>query len=220
MKPGGPVPAAGTYPYEPRSALRHLRRHDPRLAELINRVGPYRLALTSRLTIFQALLRAVVYQQLSGHAARRIHERVLERFPRRRATAAALLATGESALRDAGLSRNKTLSVIDLAEKTLSGALPTRRAIARMDDERVIEAFTQVRGIGRWTVEMLLIFHLGRPDVLPVSDLGIRKGFQRAWQLPELPAPDALMRRGEAWRPYRSVASWYLWRANELPIRR
>ena len=204
------------YQYEPATALRHLRRRDRRIADLITRVGPFAMQSRAHLTPFQALLRAIVYQQLSGLAAGSIDRRLKALFPGNRPSARRLLTLDEQALRAVGLSRSKVASSRDLAEKCVSGLVPSRRALTVMDDEAVIERLTAIRGIGRWTVEMLLIFNLGRPDVLPVGDLGVRKGFMLHRGDAQMPSPRELEIEGECWRPYRSVASWYLWRACEL----
>ena len=203
--------------YDPGMATAALVRTDPRLAALIETVGPCRLESRSALTPFQALLRSVVYQQLSGRAAGSIHARLCALFPRNRPTPSRLLALPDESLREAGLSRGKLASLRDLAARCLEGTVPDRRTLARLEDEAIIERLVEVRGIGRWTVEMLLIFHLDRPDVLPVTDLGVRKGAARVLGRRALPEPRDLLRRGERWRPWRSVASWYLWRASELP---
>src|SRR5699024_4867142 len=129
----------------------------------------------------------------------------------------ALMAVPDEELRAAGLSANKLAAMRDLARKSLDGTVPPLARVRRMDDAALIEHFTQVRGIGQWTVEMLLIFRLGRPDVLPIDDYGVRKGFMLAYGLPEMPRPKELLAHGERWRPWRTVASWYLWRATELP---
>ena len=198
-------------------ALAHLRRRDRALGRIIDIVGTCKPArLGSAQTPFATLLRSIVYQQLSGKAAGSIHRRVLALFPGDRPSARALLALDDAELRAAGLSRSKVLSVRDLATKAAARQLPSRRALDAMDDEAIIERLTEIRGIGRWTVEMLLIFNLGRPDVLPVTDLGVRRGFMVYQGNEELPEPAELLAHGEIWRPWRSVASWYLWRAGEL----
>ena len=198
-------------------AISHLKRRDRALERIIDIVGPRKPSrLGSAQTPFAALLRSIVYQQLSGKAAGSIHLRLLDLFPGRRPGARALLALDEAALRVAGLSRSKVLSVRDLAAKSAARRLPSRRSLDAMDDEAIIERLTEIRGIGRWTVEMLLIFTLGRPDVLPVTDLGVRRGFMVCRGAGELPEPADLLEHGDIWRPYRSVASWYLWRASEL----
>ena len=198
-------------------ALAHLRRRDRALGRIIDIVGPRKPArIRSRQTPFATLLRSIVYQQLSGKAAGSIHRRLLDLFPGRRPSARALLALEDSALRAAGLSRSKVLSVRDLATKAAARKIPSRRALDDMDDEAIIERLIEIRGVGRWTAEMLLIFTLDRPDVLPVTDLGIRRGFMVCRGAGELPEPAELLAHGEIWRPCRSVASWYLWRASEL----
>ena len=204
-------------PYDWNHALAHLRRRDRDLSRIIDVVGPRKPArLGSAQTPFATLLRSIVYQQLSGKAAGSIHRRVLGLFPNRRPSARALLALDDAELRAAGLSRSKVLSVRDLATRAAARKIPSRRALDAMDDEAIIEQLTEIRGIGRWTVEMLLIFTLDRPDVLPVTDLGIRRGFMVCRGADELPEPAELLAHGEIWRPWRSVASWYLWRASEL----
>ena len=198
-------------------ALSHLRRRDRALNRIIDIVGPRKPSrLGSAQPPFATLLRSIVYQQLSGKAAGSIHGRLLDLFPGRRPSARALLALDDSALRAAGLSRSKVLSVRDLAAKAAARRLPSRRALDAMDDEAIVERLTEIRGVGRWTVEMLLIFTLDRPDVLPVTDLGVRRGFMVCRGTVELPEPADLLAHGEIWRPYRSAASWYLWRASEL----
>lgn len=204
-----------TLQYDPETATRHLAASDLTLGRLIERVGPMRMRRSPYKTPFDALLRSIVYQQLSGKAAGTIHRRVLDLFPRRRPGPERLLALSDARLRGAGLSGNKARAVRDLAAKTLDGTVPSARRIVAMDDEDIVERLVKVRGIGRWTVEMLLIFDLGRPDVLPVDDLGVRKGYALTYRRRELPAPSTMLRRGRLWRPYRSVASWYLWRATE-----
>jgi DNA-3-methyladenine glycosylase II len=199
--------------HDVRAALRHLRRSDPRLAKAIAAVGRCELEFTPSRSPFHSLMRAITYQQLSGKAAATIHGRVVALFPTDRGPhPELLLELPEAALRGAGLSRNKLLALKDLAAKALDGTVPEMRALKALEDEDIIERLTQVRGVGRWTVEMLLIFTLGRPDVLPVTDLGIRKGFQRTHGMRRLPAYSTLERAGRAWAPYRSIASWYLWR--------
>ena len=203
--------------YDWDGALAHLRRRDRALGRIIDIIGPRKPArLGSAQTPFATLLRSIVYQQLSGKAAGSIHRRLLDLFPGRRPSARALLALEDSALRAAGLSRSKVLAVRDLATKAAARKIPSRRALDDMDDEAIIERLIEIRGIGRWTVEMLLIFTLDRPDVLPVTDRGIRRGVMVCRGAGELPEPAELLTHGEIWRPYRSVASWYLWRASEL----
>src|SRR5204863_6655296 len=157
-------------------------------------------------------------QQLSGKAAATIFGRVRALYPKRKwLDPDQILATPDETFRAAGLSRSKTTALKDLAAKTISGIVPSGRALARMSDEEIIERLTAVRGIGRWTVEMLLLFDLVRPDVWPVHDYGVRKGFAKTFGRRKLPTPQQLSRWGEKWRPYRSAAAWYFWRALDQP---
>ena len=200
--------------YDPQTAIATLSEADVRMERLIERIGPFGLEVREMLSPFQALMRSIVYQQLSGKAAATIYGRVLALFPGEIPPEPQhLLDVPEDALRGAGLSRAKTAAVRDLAAKTLDGTVPSLAALRAMNDEEIILRLTAVRGVGRWTAEMLLIFRLGRPDVLPVHDLGVRRGFQRTYDLDDLPPPKTLLAHGERWKPYRSVASWYLWRA-------
>jgi 3-methyladenine DNA glycosylase/8-oxoguanine DNA glycosylase len=199
--------------YDTGAAVDHLRSRDRKLARLIDRVGRPDIQRRTFDTPFHALFSAIISQQLSGKAAHSIYRRTRALFPRGRITAPAVLATEPDALRGAGLSRAKVAAVHDLAEKYASGVLPDARRMKSLSDDAIIDALVRVRGVGRWTVEMLLIFHLGRPDVLPVGDLGVRKGFQITYGRPELPSANELLAHGERWRPYRSAASWYMWRA-------
>ena len=196
-------------------ATEHLKGCDRRMAQLIEQVGPCMLKLRHEHTIFYSLLRSIVYQQLAGTAAAAILARVDGLFPGALATPEQIAEASEERLRSAGLSRNKMLAVKDLAAKTLDGTVPQGSVLDEMSDEEIIERVSQVRGIGRWTVEMLLIFRLGRTDVLPLDDFGVRKGFQRTYRLPDLPTKQQMLKKGEKWRPWRSIASWYLWRAAE-----
>ncbi len=216
-----PTPSNGELPYDARRALRELRASDATLARLIDEVGPLRLQLKSTRDVFGALAEAIVYQQLTGKAAATIYGRVCALFPssRRGFTPAHVVATSDDVLRGAGLSRAKAAALRDLAEKAANGVVPTLARARRMDDADLVDHLTQVRGVGRWTVEMLLIFRLGRPDVLPVDDYGVRKGFAAAWNRKELPTAKELARYGERWAPWRSVASWYLWRAADRKTR-
>ncbi|HEV7365644.1 MAG TPA: DNA-3-methyladenine glycosylase [Gemmatimonadales bacterium] len=203
--------------YDPAVACRYLTQADPQLGALIVRVGEFAMRPRIAHSLFVSLLRSIVYQQLSGKAAATILGRVVRlTAPRRFPTPHDLLQLPPERLREAGLSAAKAAAVRDLAARTLDGTVPPLARIRRMEDEEIIERLTLVRGIGRWTVEMLLIFRLGRPDVLPVDDLGVRKGFARVFRKGKLPEPAAMLRRAEAWRPYRSVATWYLYRALEL----
>lgn len=200
------------------AAIRHLRRADPKLGPVIERAARPQLGAQRSTTVFAALARAIVYQQISGKAAGTIYGRVCALYPGRRRglTARAVLATADATLRAAGLSSNKLLSLKDLAAHVAARRIPGPRRLERMEDEAIIEALTQVRGIGRWTAEMFLLFHLGRPDVLAVDDLGLRQGHAFVVGGAGETSREALLAYGERWRPYRSVASWYLWRAVEL----
>ncbi|HXJ32893.1 MAG TPA: methylated-DNA--[protein]-cysteine S-methyltransferase [Candidatus Eisenbacteria bacterium] len=209
--------AATKLPYDADAAIGYLSEADPVLARHIGRIGPCALELKQTKKTFDALAEAIVHQQLNGRAAATIFARVSALCPGGHLDSNHVLATSDRALRGAGLSAAKLASLRDLAKRTEAGQVPTLAALATMDDEAIVEALTAVRGIGRWTVEMLLMFRLGRPDVLPIADFGIRKGFARVFRTrnrdDELAAPADVTKRGERWRPYRSVASWYLWRA-------
>jgi DNA-3-methyladenine glycosylase II len=200
-----------------RHIINHLSRADPVLAELIRAVGPCRLAPEGDCHPFQTLARAIAHQQLNGTAANTILGRLVNScgagvFP----TPQQVLAASIESLRSAGFSFAKIAALRDLAEKTIGAVVPDTAILLELSDEEIITRLTQVRGIGRWTVEMLLVFQLGRPDVLPVDDFGVRSGFQAAYGLRRLPRPQALAAWGERWRPYRTTAAWYLWRAIEL----
>jgi DNA-3-methyladenine glycosylase II len=233
------MPRPSAAPRAPRydipAAIAHLSTADPKLGRLIQRAGPFTMRISSGLSPFEALVESIVYQQLHGKAAATIHRRLLESFAHAPAnaplnridhfTAQQLLDCPNEQLRQAGLSKNKALALRDLAAKTIDGTVPTLATIRRMPDEDIIEHLTQVRGIGRWTVEMLLIFRLGRADVFPVSDYGIRKGFALTFGKlkptdkvtpVDLPKPDVMHKRGKKWTPWRSIASWYMWRACDL----
>ena len=217
-------------PYDPAQAVLALSAADPKLAKLIDRAGPFTLRLPSQQSPFEALLRSILYQQLHGKAAAAIHAKLLASFeplcgPGEHPSAQHVLECPNEQLRGAGLSHNKALAIRDLAAKTVDGTVPTLARIKRMSDAEIIDHLTQVRGVGRWTVEMFLMFRLGRPDVLPVADYGVRKGFALTFQglkpqqkvTPDLlPPPEVMERRGGRWAPWRSVASWYLWRACDL----
>lgn len=205
--------------FDPVAAVAHVRAADPALARIIERVGPCRLELKPTTTLFAALAEAIVHQQLSGKAAATIFSRVAALFPRARNGFGAgdVARVSDAQLQGAGISRPKLLALRDLAARTQRGELPTFAAACRLDDAALIERLTAVRGIGPWTVQMLLIFRLGRPDVLPIDDYGLRKGLAVALRTRSLPSPADVERRGARWRPYCTVASWYLWRAAELP---
>ena len=203
---------------EVRKAERHLKNADETMSRIVGRVGRCRYDEIQAPASFAALARVIVYQQLSGKAAATIHRRFAAAVGRRRPNPASILETPEEKLRGAGLSRQKTAYLKDLAQKVDSGALSLRR-LRHLDDEAVIEELAQVKGIGRWTAQMFLMFHLGRLDVLPVGDLGIRTGAREAYGLAELPDAVTLERLAEPWHPYCSIASWYLWRSldSEVP---
>lgn len=211
-------------PFDADQAVAHLRASDPKLAGLIDRAGPFTLRLDPAPSPFESLLESILYQQLHGKAAATIHRRVREIYGGDPAPQA-LLDTPDERLRAAGVSGNKIKALRDLAARTLGGTVPSHRAILKMSDADIVERLTEVRGIGPWTVEMLLIFRMGRPDVLPVTDYGVRKGYAltflrlpktRAIEAGDLPKPDVVFKRGQRWAPFRSVASWYLWRACDL----
>jgi DNA-3-methyladenine glycosylase II len=207
------------FPFQ--AAADALRARDERLREAIDFVGPCTLVPAKR-SPYEALLSAIAHQQVHGAAAAAILGRVQRLYVDPGATARAaagryptpdeLLATPDDLLRTAGLSRSKVLAMKDVAARTLDGTVPDRRTIARLDDEAIVERLVVVRGVGRWTAEMLLIFTLGRPDVLPVDDFGVRYGFQLLHRKRQMPKPAWLAKYGERWAPYRSVASWYFWR--------
>jgi DNA-3-methyladenine glycosylase II len=211
-------------PFDATKAIEHLKSADPKLGALIDRVGPFTLRIDASTSPFESLLESILYQQLHGKAAATIHRRVREHYggdP----SPELLLKTPDEILRAAGVSGNKIKAMKDLAARTIDGTVPSHSAIVKMPDADIVERLTEVRGIGPWTVEMLLIFRLGRPDVLPVTDYGVRKGYALTFQrvpisrplkAEDLPKPDVLFRRGQRWKPYRSVASWYMWRACDL----
>jgi DNA-3-methyladenine glycosylase II len=191
-----------------------LSASDPIMAALIQRHGVCVLETAAGESPYEALAGAIVFQQLNGKAAGTILQRVKDlaggkRFPKPKEIAG---LAEDGRLRAAGISGNKQRALLDLAEKAMDGSLPTKKAILEMPDAEIIERCTRVRGIGVWTVQMLLIFRLGRPDVLPKDDFGVRKGFQLAYGLEAMPTPKELDAHGAAWAPWRSVAAWYLWR--------
>ncbi|PKM14528.1 MAG: DNA-3-methyladenine glycosylase [Gammaproteobacteria bacterium HGW-Gammaproteobacteria-2] len=195
------------------AAQAHLAKRDRKLGAWIKRIGPIEPdGWHKPFETVDSLARSILYQQLSGKAAATIVGRVEVALASRRLNADALLSVDETTLRGCGVSGNKVLALRDLATRASAGEVPSARRLTGMDDEAIIEALTAVRGIGRWTVEMLLMFRLGRPDILPVDDLGVRKGAQIVDQLDAMPAPKMLAARGEAWGPYRTLAGLYLWR--------
>jgi DNA-3-methyladenine glycosylase II len=211
--------------YDAALACRELAAADPKLGQLIERAGPFTMKLKSQHSPFEALLEAIIYQQLHGKAAAAILKRLLTLFGEFHPSPELLLEATDDMLRSVGLSASKARALRDLAAKTLDGTVPTLVSIRRMSDSEIVDRLTQVRGIGPWTVEMLLISRLGRPDVFPVTDYGVRKGFSLTFKkLPKnkpfdaemLATPAEMLRRGQRWKPWRSVASWYLWRACDL----
>lgn len=185
------------------------------MAGVIERVGPYRLTPSTHLSPFEAVARSIVYQQLSNKAAATIYGRVEALFAPSRPDASRLLEISDARLRSAGLSTQKTAYLKDLASRVAGGEVPIN-SLHELDDSEVIAHLTRVKGVGRWTAQMFLIFRLGRPDVLPELDLGVQKAVQRAYRLRKLPTPDRLQKIGAKWAPYRSVASWYLWRSLDI----
>lgn len=196
-----------------RPALHHLRRADPILAKIIDRVGPCTLA--PRRDYFVALCQTIFTQQVSTAVATVLFARFRLLFPRRQPTPQALLALSDEQLRSAGLSRQKTAYLRDLASRFAAGQIPTRR-FPSMTDEDIIQALLPIKGVGRWTAEMFLIFVLNRPDLFPVDDLGIKKAVQAAYALTELPPAPHLLQFAEPWRPFRTIATWYLWRSGAI----
>jgi DNA-3-methyladenine glycosylase II len=199
------------------TARRHLHRRDPEFRGLIRIVGTFDLVPHKRRSPFESLARAIAHQQLNGTAANTILGRFSalspdEKFP----SPEKILELDPKLIRGVGFSENKVKAVRDLAEKTIAGIVPTTRKLNTLDDEEIIERLTQVRGIGRWTVEMLLIFQLGRPDVLPVDDFGVRNGLRLLQGQDTMMTPKLLRSYGERWAPHRSAAAWYLWRATEV----
>lgn len=196
-----------------RRASAHLRRADPVLAGIVARVGPCRFSVDGRGGPFAALVESILYQQITGKAAATIHGRLCELVGGRLPRPGDIARVSDAQLRGAGLSRQKIAYLRDLSTR-VQGGLPLGR-LSRLDDEAVIRALVAVKGIGRWTAEMFLIFRLGRLDVLPVDDYGVRKAMRRAWRMRALPEPERMRRVAEPWRPYRTLASWYLWRSLE-----
>jgi DNA-3-methyladenine glycosylase II len=198
-------------------AERHLSKADRMLARIIREVGPCTIRPRRNCAPYQSLVQAVAHQQLNGTAAQTILKRFIALFPGQKfPSPEAIVAAPDEHLRSAGLSRAKTAAIKDIAHKTTTGQVPTRREAARLSDEELVARLTEIRGVGPWTVEMFLIFTLGRRDVLPVGDYGVRCGFAKAYGWKELPTAKELLAEGERWRPYRSIASWYMWRVLEL----
>ncbi len=199
-----------------KAAVDHLTRVDPRLAALIGQVGPCRLK-PEPAEPYEALVRSVAHQQVHARAAEAILQRFLNLYEGYFPVPLLLLATPEAMLRAVGFSDSKATAIRAIARGAHDGVVPTRAACARLSDEQLIERLTTLRGVGRWTVEMLLIFTLGRKDVLPVNDFGVREGYRLLYGLDKQPTPKELQQAGELWRPWRTVATWYLWQATTLP---
>jgi DNA-3-methyladenine glycosylase II len=195
------------------TARRHLAQVDPAMAALCRRIGPCRIQVDRAREPYEALVRAIAHQQLHGRAAEAILARFVALYHGGFPTPAQLLATEEAALRGCGFSGGKIAAIRDIAHHAAGGGVPSRRVATRLDDETLIERLTAIRGVGRWTVEMLLIFSLGRPDVLPVDDFGVRDGYRLLHGLGSQPKPKELAAIGAVWAPFRSTAAWYLWRA-------
>jgi O-6-methylguanine DNA methyltransferase len=218
-----PAPAAGGpvgFGFDPADAVEYLRARDGDLRRVIDRVGEFQLELKTASTTLATLAEAIVYQQLGPKAAATIFGRLCALFPggMEAFTAEAILATSPEELRGVGLSQAKLLALRDLAARTAAGELPSLAEARQLDDDALISQLSAVRGIGRWTAQMFLIFRLGRPDVLPADDYAIRRGFKAACGLADMPSRDEVERRGLQWRPYRTVASWYLWSLAGQPL--
>jgi DNA-3-methyladenine glycosylase II len=195
-----------------RKAINHLKKADPVLAAIIEKTGPYRVTYME--PVFQTLVRSIVYQQLSGKAAMTIFNRLVEAAKVTPLTPEAILKMRAQKMRTLGLSKQKTVYIRELAKLTRDGAIRFER-LPEMEDAAIIETLTRVKGVGVWTVQMFLMFALQRPNVLPVGDLGVRAAMKKAYGLAELPKPEEMESIAAAWHPYRSVASWYLWRSLE-----
>lgn len=206
------------FAFDPAAAVAHLRAADPALAALMGKVGPFTLELSRSKSLFEALLRSITYQQLHGKAAATIHGRVLVVLARNGGiTPDALEQATDADLRGAGLSRNKLLAIRDLAAKCRAGTVPSLRDARKLSDDELVTRLTEVRGIGPWTVHMLLLFTLGRPDVMPTGDFAIRLAFQKLHRKRRSPSPEAILKYTRLWQPYRSTACWYLWRSLDTP---
>lgn len=200
--------------YSLTTAQRHLRKVDKRMASLMKKVGPTQVRSESESTVYQSLARAIVYQMLSTKSAAAIHGRLVDACEAD-VCPQSIQSLGENTLRDIGLSRAKVASILDLGDKIQSGDVPGDKALVAMTNQELIACLTQVKGIGVWSVEMLMIFNLGRSDVFPATDLGVRKGHMMAYGLDDMLSAKALLEASEIWKPYRTVAAWYLWRATD-----
>jgi 3-methyladenine DNA glycosylase/8-oxoguanine DNA glycosylase len=198
--------------------VRHLKKVDPVLGRIITEVGSFKLTLDPMESVYESLATSIIYQQLNGKAAASILKRFRERFsrPGNFPSPKRVNEAGMQDMRTTGLSESKCLALKDLAKKTILKEIPSRKIVESFTDEELIEVLTAVRGIGPWTVQMMMIFTLGRPDVLPTGDFGVRRGFSLLYGKGEMPTPKELESHGEVWRPFRSIASWYLWRVTEL----
>lgn len=204
-------------PFDHVAAHEFFARSDKRLARVIERTGEFQFKLDECESVYESLLEAIAYQSISGKAAATIFARIKALGANGICpTPAEILKTRVQALRKAGLSKAKALAMKDLAQKTIEGVVPTLEDARKLSDEELVERLVSVRGIGAWTVEMFLIFRLGRPDVLPIHDYGVQKGFALTYGKKKIPKPKELLEFGERWRPWRTVASWYLWRAVHL----
>jgi len=196
------------------AAHKHLSASDPVMRRLVREHGPCKLEPETRRSPFQSLVLAVAHQQLHAAAANTILSRFKKLFPHRKFPRPEdLTGVTDGQIRACGFSLAKIKALRDIAEKTLAGVVPTSRQIVKLSDDEIIARLTEVRGVGRWTVEMLLVFQLGRPDVLPADDFGVRTGFARAYKKRDLPKVKDLLAFGERWRPHRTTAAWYLWQA-------
>jgi len=204
--------------YSRKQAVDYLRSQCQHLGRVIDDYGPLKLRVTRDADLFNTLSAAIVYQQLSGKAAATIHGRFSSLFTKQVPEAAQVAGLTMEQLRGVGLSRNKALAIQDLAEKSLDGTLKPLHRIARLGDDEVIENLCAVRGIGPWTAQMFLIFDLGRPDVMPATDLGVQKGVQSVYGVPDLPAPAEVLERTRHLAPFRSAASWYFWKVADTPL--
>ncbi|MGA7852314.1 MAG: hypothetical protein WCA15_03240 [Candidatus Acidiferrales bacterium] len=203
-------------PFDHLKAHEFLRGIDKRLARVIEKTGTFEFKLDECDSVYESLLEAIVYQSISGKAAAKIYSRIKALGSNGLGpTPAEILATPTQKLREAGLSNAKAAAMKELAQKTIEGIVPTLEEAGKLTDEELVERLISVRGIGAWTVEMFLIFRLGRPDVLPIHDYGVQKGFALTYGKKEIPKPRDLAAFGERWRPYRTIASWYMWRAVE-----
>jgi DNA-3-methyladenine glycosylase II len=210
------IEVSSTLPFDLAEALRHLGERDERLKSLIAETDAFELDISGARSPYEALMESITHQSISGKAAATIYGRVKALGSNGNPPAPEeMMRIRKPALRKAGLSGAKILAMKDLAKKTIEGVVPTLQQAQEMSDNELIERLVSVRGIGAWSVEMFLIFRLGRPDVLPIHDLGVKKGWSVTYGKKHMPRPTELLQFGERWRPYRSVASWYMWRAFE-----